>query len=139
MLERLHSADASFEGKKVLIVDDDVRNIFSLTSVLETYGMQVVFAENGREALETLGANPDVDLVLMDVMMPEMDGYETTQRHPRHGGVPGAPHHRRDGEGDEGRPREDAGGGRIGLHHQAGGHRAAPLAHARVAVLVTRA
>jgi HAMP domain-containing protein/CheY-like chemotaxis protein/signal transduction histidine kinase len=79
MLERLHTADASFEGKKVMIVDDDVRNIFSLTSVLESYGMQVVFAENGREALETLKANPDVDLVLMDVMMPEMDGYETTQ------------------------------------------------------------
>jgi CheY-like chemotaxis protein/HAMP domain-containing protein/GAF domain-containing protein len=79
MLERLHSADASFEGKKVLIVDDDVRNIFSLTSVLESYGMQVVFAENGREALGTLRDNPDVDLVLMDVMMPEMDGYETTQ------------------------------------------------------------
>ncbi|HEV2145873.1 MAG TPA: HAMP domain-containing protein, partial [Longimicrobiaceae bacterium] len=79
MLERLHNTDATFEGKKVLIVDDDVRNIFSLTSVLESYGMQVVFAENGREALEMLAAHPDVDLVLMDVMMPEMDGYETTR------------------------------------------------------------
>jgi len=79
MLERLHNADAVFSGKRVLIVDDDVRNIFSLTSVLEGHGMQVSFAENGREALEVLRATPDVDIVLMDVMMPEMDGYETTR------------------------------------------------------------
>jgi CheY-like chemotaxis protein len=79
MLERLHSADATFERKKILIVDDDVRNIFSLTSALESHGMSVLFAENGRDALEVLRANPGVDLVLMDVMMPEMDGYETTR------------------------------------------------------------
>ncbi|HEX6588444.1 MAG TPA: response regulator, partial [Longimicrobiales bacterium] len=79
ILERLHNADVTFEGKKVLIVDDDVRNIFSLTSVLETYGMNVIFAENGRQAIDTLQANPDVDIVLMDVMMPEMDGYEATR------------------------------------------------------------
>jgi CheY-like chemotaxis protein len=79
MLERLHNADAVFQGRKVMIVDDDVRNIFSLTSVLESYGMGVVFAEDGRQALEVLEANPDIELVLMDVMMPEMDGYETTQ------------------------------------------------------------
>jgi CheY-like chemotaxis protein len=79
MLERLHNSDAVFEGKKVLIVDDDVRNIFSLTSVLESYGMSVVFAENGRQALDVLKENRDVELVLMDVMMPEMDGYETTR------------------------------------------------------------
>ncbi|HYJ80074.1 MAG TPA: response regulator, partial [Longimicrobiaceae bacterium] len=79
MLEQLHSADSVFAEKKILIVDDDVRNIFSLTSVLESQGMLVVFAENGKDALEVLGANPDVDLVLMDVMMPEMDGYETTR------------------------------------------------------------
>jgi CheY-like chemotaxis protein len=79
MLEQLHNADTVFAGKKILVVDDDVRNIFSLTSVLESQGMKVVFAENGREALEVLKANPDVDLVLMDVMMPEMDGYETTR------------------------------------------------------------
>jgi HAMP domain-containing protein/CheY-like chemotaxis protein len=79
MLEQLHSTDAVFQGKKILIVDDDVRNIFSLTSVLEAQGMGVVFAENGRAAIETLQANPDVDLILMDVMMPEMDGYETTR------------------------------------------------------------
>ncbi len=79
MLERLHMADAVFEGKKVLIVDDDVRNVFALTSVFERRGMEVVFAENGREGIEALKANPDVSLVLMDIMMPEMDGYEATR------------------------------------------------------------
>jgi CheY-like chemotaxis protein len=79
MLERLHNADAVFAGKRVMIVDDDVRNIFSLTSVLEGHGMEVSFAENGRDALAKLEEHPNVDLVLMDVMMPEMDGYETTR------------------------------------------------------------
>ena len=79
MLERLHNADAVFAGKHVLIVDDDVRNIFSLTSVLEDHGMRVSFAENGRQAIEVLKNTPGIDLVLMDVMMPEMDGYETTR------------------------------------------------------------
>jgi CheY-like chemotaxis protein/signal transduction histidine kinase/HAMP domain-containing protein len=79
LLEHLHASDSAFTGKKVMVVDDDVRNIFSLTSVLESQGMAVVFAENGRDALKVLEQNPDVDLVLMDVMMPEMDGYETTQ------------------------------------------------------------
>jgi CheY-like chemotaxis protein len=76
MLEQLHSAEAVFLGKKILIVDDDVRNVFALTSALEANGMEVVYAENGREGLEALEANPDVDLVLMDIMMPELDGYE---------------------------------------------------------------
>jgi CheY-like chemotaxis protein len=79
MLEQLHSTEGVFAGKKVLIVDDDVRNVFALTSVLEANGMDVVFAENGRDGIEMLSANPDVDLVLMDIMMPEMDGYETMQ------------------------------------------------------------
>jgi CheY-like chemotaxis protein len=77
MLEQLHSVEEIFNGKKVLIVDDDVRNVFALTSVLEANGMEVIFAENGKDGIETLRANPDVDLVLMDIMMPEMDGYET--------------------------------------------------------------
>jgi CheY-like chemotaxis protein len=76
MLEQLHQADAVLHGRKVLIVDDDVRNVFALTSVLEHRGMEVVFAENGREGLEVLETNGNVDLVLMDLMMPEMDGYE---------------------------------------------------------------
>jgi CheY-like chemotaxis protein/signal transduction histidine kinase/HAMP domain-containing protein len=79
MLEQLHSTKGIFNGKKVLIVDDDVRNVFALASVLEANGMEVVFAENGKDGIETLRANPDVDLVLMDIMMPEMDGYETMQ------------------------------------------------------------
>jgi HAMP domain-containing protein/signal transduction histidine kinase/CheY-like chemotaxis protein len=78
MLERLHNADAVFAGKKVLIVDDDVRNVFSLTSVLEDHGMLVDFVENGRDALSKLDTKTDYDLVLMDIMMPEMDGFETT-------------------------------------------------------------
>jgi hypothetical protein len=79
MLDQLHSADAVLKGKRVLIADDDVRNVFALTSALEARGMAVRFAENGREAIESLGADPNVDLVLMDVMMPEMDGHETTR------------------------------------------------------------
>ena len=79
MLERLHTADAVFDGKKVLIVDDDVRNVFALTSVFERRGMEVLFAENGRDGIEALEMNPDVSLVLMDIMMPEMDGYEATR------------------------------------------------------------
>jgi CheY-like chemotaxis protein/nitrogen-specific signal transduction histidine kinase len=77
MLEQLHASAAALDGKQVLIVDDDVRNVFALTSVLERHGMRVVFAENGRDGVATLNANPDVDIVLMDIMMPEMDGYET--------------------------------------------------------------
>jgi CheY-like chemotaxis protein len=80
MLEQLHSADAVFEGRKVLVADDDVRNTFALAAVLEEHGMSVVYAENGREAIEQLEANGDVDLVLMDIMMPELDGYEAMKR-----------------------------------------------------------
>jgi len=79
MIQQLHSADAVFANRHVLVVDDDVRNVFALTSALESRGMRVSFAENGREGLEVLDANPDVDLVLMDIMMPELDGYETTR------------------------------------------------------------
>ncbi|HSC91040.1 MAG TPA: HAMP domain-containing protein [Gaiellaceae bacterium] len=79
MLEQLHGAEAVFEGRRVLIVDDDVRNVFALTSVLEGHGMEVRFAENGKEALEALRQDPEVDLVLMDIMMPELDGHETTR------------------------------------------------------------
>jgi CheY-like chemotaxis protein len=66
-------------GRQVLIVDDDLRNIFALSSVLERHRMTVLFAENGREGIEVLEKSPQVDIVLMDVMMPEMDGYDTTR------------------------------------------------------------
>jgi len=79
MIQQLHSADAVFAGRHVLVIDDDVRNVFALTSALETRGMKVSFAENGRDGIEQLEANPDADLVLMDIMMPELDGYETTR------------------------------------------------------------
>ncbi|HEY7095347.1 MAG TPA: HAMP domain-containing protein [Terriglobales bacterium] len=79
MLDRLHRSDDALVGKKVLVVDDDVRNIFALSSVLERRGMTVVTAGTGREAIDTLESTPDVAITLMDIMMPEMDGYETMQ------------------------------------------------------------
>jgi signal transduction histidine kinase/CheY-like chemotaxis protein/HAMP domain-containing protein len=77
LLEELDARDASLRGRKALIVDDDVRNIFALASVLEKQGMHVLSAENGKMAIELLQATPDVDVVLMDIMMPQMDGNET--------------------------------------------------------------
>lgn len=71
--------EADFSGRKVLIVDDDVRNVFALSSVLKMRGMNVIFAENGKQGIKALMENPDTDLVLMDTMMPEMDGLEATQ------------------------------------------------------------
>jgi HAMP domain-containing protein/CheY-like chemotaxis protein len=79
MLDRLHHSDEAMTGKKVLVVDDDVRNIFALSSVLERRGMIVLTAGTGREAITMLESTPDVAIVLMDIMMPEMDGYETMQ------------------------------------------------------------
>jgi CheY-like chemotaxis protein/signal transduction histidine kinase/HAMP domain-containing protein len=79
MLERLHSSDENLVAQKVLLVDDDARNIFALSSVLERRGMQVLTATTGREAIALLEQTPGVAIVLMDIMMPEMDGYETMQ------------------------------------------------------------
>ncbi|HWW13391.1 MAG TPA: HAMP domain-containing protein [Candidatus Dormibacteraeota bacterium] len=79
LLDRLHHSDDALVGKKVLVVDDDVRNIFALSSVIERRGMTVITAGTGREAITRLEATPDVAIVLMDIMMPEMDGYETMQ------------------------------------------------------------
>ena len=79
MLDRLHRSDEALLGRKVLVVDDDVRNIFALSSVLERRGMSVLTAGTGREAIATLESTPDIAIVLMDIMMPEMDGYETMQ------------------------------------------------------------
>jgi CheY-like chemotaxis protein len=66
-------------GRKVMVIDDDYRNIYALASMLEAYGMNVSFAENGRDGIKALANMPDVDIVLMDVMMPGMDGYEATE------------------------------------------------------------
>ncbi|RZL56425.1 MAG: response regulator [Variovorax sp.] len=80
MLKTARGRDRVFEGRRILLVDDDVRNIFALTSALEQRGAVVEIGRNGREALEKLDRVPDIDLVLMDVMMPEMDGLEATRR-----------------------------------------------------------
>jgi HAMP domain-containing protein/CheY-like chemotaxis protein/signal transduction histidine kinase len=77
MLERLNSSDEDLVGRSVLLVDDDARNIFALSSVLERRGMNVLTATTGKEAIDIVSKNPDVAIVLMDIMMPEMDGYET--------------------------------------------------------------
>ena len=87
MLERLHQSDEVLTGKKVLVVDDDVRNIFALTSLLERHSMEVVSADNGRSAIDLVTQDAGIDIVLMDIMMPEMDGYETMRnirQDPRH-------------------------------------------------------
>ncbi|MGP3923861.1 HAMP domain-containing protein [Streptomyces sp. 8N616] len=83
--------EGGFHGEKVLIVDDDIRNVFALTSVLEQHGLSVLYAENGREGIEVLEQHDDVAVVLMDIMMPEMDGYATTaaiRRMPQFAGLP---------------------------------------------------
>ncbi|OLF18592.1 hybrid sensor histidine kinase/response regulator [Actinophytocola xanthii] len=83
--------DGKLAGRTVLIVDDDARNLFALSSILELHGVHVLHAENGREGIETLTAHPEIDLVLMDVMMPEMDGYAATaaiRAMPEHASLP---------------------------------------------------
>ena len=80
MIESLHRGDEPLVGRGVLVVDDDVRNIFALSSVLERHRMRVITATNGQDAIDLLESTPDLALVLMDVMMPEMDGYETMRR-----------------------------------------------------------
>jgi HAMP domain-containing protein/signal transduction histidine kinase/DNA-binding response OmpR family regulator len=79
MLDRLHSSAEVLRGKKVLVVDDDARNIFALTTMLENHEMNVISATNGRQAIELIENTPDIGVVLMDIMMPEMDGYQTMQ------------------------------------------------------------
>jgi CheY-like chemotaxis protein len=77
MIERLHGSTEALHGRKVLVVDDDARNIFALTTVLESQDMEVLTATNGRQAIEIIQRTPDLGVVLMDIMMPDMDGYET--------------------------------------------------------------
>ncbi|WP_310550213.1 response regulator [Paenibacillus glufosinatiresistens] len=80
LIEKLHNPEAAFAGKRIMLVDDDMRNIFALSSVLEGYNMDIRFAQNGKEALALLESEGPVELMFMDIMMPEMDGYETMQR-----------------------------------------------------------
>ena len=77
MLEKLHNSSEVLRGRKVLVVDDDARNIFALTSVLENHEVEVISATNGRQAIDIIRGTADLAMVLMDIMMPEMDGYET--------------------------------------------------------------
>jgi CheY-like chemotaxis protein len=79
MLERLHSSDEDLVGRTVLLVDDDARNIFALSSMLERRGIDVLTATTGSEAISVIQSRPEVAIVLMDIMMPGMDGYETMQ------------------------------------------------------------
>jgi CheY-like chemotaxis protein/methyl-accepting chemotaxis protein len=76
MLSMIHDKEAIFKDKKILLVDDDMRNIYAITNILEGKGMHVIAGKNGKEGLDRLNSNPDIDLVLMDIMMPVMDGYE---------------------------------------------------------------
>jgi CheY-like chemotaxis protein len=76
MLHRMFDKEDVLKGKKILIVDDDMRNVFALTSILEEKGMKTIVGKNGKEGLDKLFAEPDIHLVLMDIMMPVMDGYE---------------------------------------------------------------
>lgn len=80
MLKEFRNREKTLEDRKILIVDDDVRNIFALTSALETYGAKIIVARNGREAIDKIMTTPELDLVLMDIMMPEMDGYEAMRK-----------------------------------------------------------
>ena len=134
MLERLHGSNEVLRGRKVLVVDDDARNIFALTTVLENQEMEVLSATNGRQAIELIQNTPDLSVVLMDIMMPEMDGYETMReirKDPQFRTLPILALTAKAMKGDR---EKCLRGRRVRLHRQAGQHRPAALAAARLAV-----
>ena len=138
MLERLHSSDENLVGQKVLLVDDDARNIFALSSVLERRGMAVLTATTGREAINLLASEPEVAIVLMDIMMPEMDGYQTMEVIRANPAFRRSADHRADGEGDERGPREMPGGWCVRLPGQAGEYRTIAVCIADLAASVRK-
>ena len=91
IITNLYDKEAIFKDKNILVVDDDMRTVFALSKILKERGMQVIKAEHGKAALEQLASKPDFDLVLMDIMMPEMDGYEAMtkiRKQPQHRNLP---------------------------------------------------
>ncbi|MFZ6009214.1 MAG: response regulator, partial [Bacteroidota bacterium] len=80
IIEGIRRKEDILAGKHILVVDDDVRNLFALTTVFERFNINAITADSGKEAIQILNENPKIDMVLMDIMMPEMDGYETTQK-----------------------------------------------------------
>ena len=124
MLERLHSSDEDLVGRTVLLVDDDARNIFALSSVLERRGMRVLTATTGNEAIGILQSTPEVAIALMDIMMPEMDGYQTMQEIRKDDKLRRLPIIALTAKGHEGRPRKVRGCGGFRLSGEASQYRA---------------
>ena len=133
MLERLNSSDEDLVGRTVLLVDDDARNIFALSSVLERRGMHVLTATTGKEAIEMVEKTPELAIVLMDIMMPEMDGYQTMGVIRENPALSPPADHRADRQGDEGRSREMPRGRRLRLSGETREHRTASVRAADVA------
>ncbi len=119
MLDRLTSSDENLVGRTALLVDDDARNIFALSSVLERRGMRVLTATTGREAIGILEENPDLAIVLMDIMMPEMDGYQTIEMIRKRPAFRRLPIIALDRQSDERRQRKVPGSWGIGLSGKA--------------------
>ena len=133
MIERLISSDDDLVGRTVLLVDDDARNIFALSSVLERRGMRVLTATTGREAIALVDATPDLALVLMDIMMPEMDGYQTIAAIRGNDALRRLPIIALTAKAMQGDREKCLEAGRLGLPRQARQHRPAPLGAASVA------